>query len=163
MITTIPDYCKQRGITRQFVYAYIKSGKFKHYEMPTFVEINGEKIHIGLQKILEVPEEFAPKKTDLKPFTDNTIGDLDELLNRITDNAELKVMYRRFLSSVPSVDKKAAKAEMDALIDAHPDRDTLLVEREEASIRLMQHMVQMNGYLTHFLADARAAVVLQPA
>ena len=131
--------------------------------MPTFVEINGEKIRIGVQKILEVPDTFAPKKTDLTPFTDTTIGDSDELINRITDNAELKVMYRRFLSSAPSTDKKAAKAEMDALIDAHPDRDILLVEREEASIRLIQHMVQMNDYLANFLKEAKEAVALQPA
>jgi L-lactate utilization protein LutB len=162
MITTIPEYCKQRGITRQFVYSYIKSGKFKHYEMPTFVEINGEKINIGVQKILEVPEEFAPKKTDLKPITDETIGNLDELLNRITDNLELKAMYRHFLSAPSNADKKAKKEEMDAMIEAHPDRDTLRVEREEASIRLMQHMVQLNGYLDHFLAEARAAVA-EPA
>jgi hypothetical protein len=160
MITTIPDYCKQRGITRQFVYSYIKSGKFKHYEMPTFVEINGEKINIGVQKILEVPDEFAPKKTDLKPFTDDTIGNSDEFLSRVTDNAVLKEMYQHLLNSPRNANRTAKRADMDALINAHPDRETLIVAREEASIRLMQNMVQMNDYLEGFLAEARAAVAI---
>lgn len=159
MITTISDYRKQRGITRQFVYSYIKSGKFKHYEMPTFVEINGEKIHIGVQKILEVPDEFAPKKSDLTPISETSIGNLDELLNRLTDNGDLKVLYRQLLTAG---EKTTARAQFDAAIAVHPDRDQLRVAEEETTIRLMQHMMQTNNYLQGILAEARAAVA-EPA
>jgi hypothetical protein len=159
MITTISDYCKQRGITRQFVYSYIKSGKFKHYEMPTFVEINGEKIHIGVQKILEVPDEFAPKKSDLTPIDAALVGNLDDFLNRLTDNTDLKALYRQLLTTG---DKTTARAQLDAAIAAHPDGDRLRLAEDETTIRLMQHMVQTNSYLRGVLAEARAAVA-EPA
>jgi hypothetical protein len=159
MITTIQDYCKQRGISRQFVYSYIKSGKFKHYEMPTFVEINGEKINIGVQKILEIPDEFAPKKTDLTPITEGSIGNLEDLLNRLTDNAELKSLYHQLLTDK---NKETARLQLNEAIEGHPDRDHLRVAEDEASIRLLQHMKQTNNYLQKFLQEARAAVE-QPA
>lgn len=160
MITTIPIYCKERGVTRQFVYAYIKSGKFKHFEMPVFIELNGDKITLGMQKVLEVPDEFAPKKSDLTPFTADTLGNLDELLNRLTDEPELKSLYLQLLTSG---DKQSARLRLNAAIDAHPDRDRLRVAEDEASIRLLQHMKQTNNYLQDFLAEARAAVANQAA
>lgn len=159
MITTIPDYCKQRGITRQFVYSYIKNGKFKHYEMPTFVEINGEKINIGVQKILEVPDDFAPKKSDLTPITEGSIGNLEELLNRLTDNAELKALYHALLSA-STADKQVARQRLNSAISAHPDRDRLRVAEEEATIRLMQDMKKTNDYLQNLLQEAREAVAV---
>lgn len=154
MITTIPDYCKQRGVTRQFVYEYIKRGKFKHFEMPTFVEMNGEKIHIGVQKILEVPDEFAPKKSDLKPIIQDNIGELEDLIQRLTDEPEIQNFYRYYLTLPVNADKKAAKATMYATINQHPDCDRLHQALEEANIKLMQHIVQMNTYMENVVSAA---------
>jgi predicted DNA-binding protein YlxM (UPF0122 family) len=159
MIITIQDYCKQRGISRQFVYSYIKSGKFKHYEMPTFVEINGEKINIGVQKILEIPDEFAPKKTNLTPITEGSIGNLEDLLNRLTDNKELKTLYQQLLTDK---NKETARLHLNEAIEAHPERDRLRIAEDEASIRLLQHMKQTNSFLENFVKEAQAAVE-QPA
>jgi hypothetical protein len=142
MITTIPTYCKERGVTRQFVYAYIKSGKFKHFEMPVFIELNGDKITLGMQKVLE-----------------GEIGNLEALLTRLTDDADLKVLYYELLTSN---DKASARLRLNAAIDAHPDRDRLRGADTETNIRLMQHMKQTNDYLQNVLAEARAAVA-QPA
>jgi hypothetical protein len=156
MITTIPDYCKKRNVTRQFVYEYIRKGKFKHFDMPTFVEINGNKIQIGMQKVLEVPDEFAPKASDLTPIMDETIGDLDDFLNRMTDMPELKELYRQAFALSPDTDKKAAKATFDAKINAHPDRDRLKSAMDEVNIRLIQDMKKLNAFMGDVLKQAQS-------
>ena len=155
MITTIPDYCKKRNVTRQFVYEYIRKGKFKHFEMPTFIELNGDKILIGMQKVLEVPDAFAPKASDLTPIADATIGDLDDFLTRMTDTPELKELYRQAFTLSPNMDKKAAKAAFDAKVDAHPDRDRLKLAIDEANIRLIQDMKKLNVFMNDTLKQAQ--------
>jgi hypothetical protein len=157
MITTIPDYCKKRNVTRQFVYEYIKKGKFKHFEMPTFIEINGDKIQIGMQKVLEVPDEFAPKATDLTSVSEATIGDLDDFLNRMTDMPELKELYRQAFTLSPDTDRKAAKAAFDAQINAHPDRERLKSAMDEVNIRLIQDMKKLNVFMGDALKQAQLA------
>jgi hypothetical protein len=154
MITTIPTYCKERGVTRQFVYEYIKRGKFKHFEMPVFIELNGDKIELGMQKVLEVPDEFAPKKTDLSPITEGSVGDLENLIRRLTDEPEVQNFYRNYLTLPPEVDKKAVKTAMYAKIEQHPKREKLRAAIDEANIRLMQHLVQMNDYMKDVLNSA---------
>jgi hypothetical protein len=156
MITTIPTYCKERGVTRQFVYSYIKSGKFKHFEMPVFIELNGDKITLGMQKVLEVPDAYAPKKSDLTPITEASIGNLDELLTRLTDDSDLKNLYHQLLTTA---DKKTARTQLEAAIAAHSDPDRLRIAEDEASIRLLQHMKQTSSFLQNFLEEARSAVV----
>ncbi len=151
MITTIPNYCKERGVTRQFVYEYIKRGKFKHFEMPVFIELNGDKIELGMQKVLEVPNEFAPKKNDLTPITEGDVGNLESLIRRLTDEPELQDFYRNYLTLPPEADKKATKIAMYATIDAHANRDHLRAAIDEANIRLMQHMIQVNYYMEDIL------------
>ena len=154
MITTIPEYCKQRGVTRQFVYEYIKKGKFNHFEMPVFVEKNGDKIHIGVQKVLEVPEEFAPKKTDLKPISEESIGNLEELILRITDEPILQNMYRHYLTLPANADKKSAKENMLAQIGEQANSLHLRKAMDEANIRLMQYMVQLGDFMENIVKTA---------
>jgi hypothetical protein len=154
MITTIPEYCKQRGVTRQFVYEYIKKGKFNHFEMPVFVEKNGDKIHIGVQKVLEVPKEFAPKKTDLKPITEESIGNLEELILRITDEPFLQNLYRHYLTLPHDTDRKVAKEDMYSKIDQHPSGLHLRKALDEANIRLMQYMVQLGDFMENVVKTA---------
>jgi hypothetical protein len=160
MITTIPDYCKQRNVTRQFVYEYIKKGKFKHYEMPVFVESNGDKIMLGNQKVLEVPDEFAPKKSDALPILENEIGSADFLVNRMTDDPILSNLYQAFLKAAKS-DKKAASDALNAAIEQHPDRDRLKLEIDEANIRLMSHMVKMEAFMQGVVNDSKKAIEAQ--
>jgi hypothetical protein len=157
MITTIPEYCKQRNVTRQFVYEYIKKGKFKHYDMPVFIESNGDKIMLGNQKVLEVPEEFAPKPSDALPFTDDAMNDRDYIVRQVTDNPILQDLYRELLFKIPEGDKFAAKAAFDAAIESHPDRDALKVAVDEANIRLMQHMRKITDYFQNVVKEAQKA------
>jgi hypothetical protein len=157
MITTIPDYCKQRNVTRQFVYEYIKKGKFKHYEMPVFVESNGDKIMLGNQKVLEVPEEFAPKKSDTQPFELPTIEGPEYLINSITDDPVLSNLYRNLLSKESKADKMAAQNDLNMAIELHPDRDRLKIALDEANIRLMQYMVKMQAFMQDVVKEAHEA------
>jgi hypothetical protein len=155
MITTISDYCKKRNVTRQFVYEYIKKGKFKQFEMPTFVEINGDKIQIGMQKILEVPDQFAPKESDLTPITEGGIGSLEDFLDRMTDIPELKELYRQHFSMPANTDRKATIAEFHAYIDAHPDRERLRLAIDEVNIRLIQDMRKVNTFMVGVVEQAQ--------
>jgi hypothetical protein len=161
MITTIPDYCKQRNVTRQFVYEYIKKGKFKHYEMPVFVESNGDKIMLGNQKVLEVPEEFAPKKSDAQPFVLPTVDGPESIINSITDDPVLSDMYRNLLSKESKADKKVARNALHVAIELHPDRDRLKIALDEANIRLMQHMVKMQAFMQDVVKEAHEAYEAQ--
>jgi hypothetical protein len=157
MITTIPEYCKQRNVTRQFVYEYIKKGKFKHYEMPVFVESNGDKIMLGNQKVLEVPDEFAPKKSDALTITEESLGNPESLINSVTDDPTLRNLYRDLIGKMPDVDKLTAKNIFNAAIEQHPEKDCLKVEIDEANIRLMQHMVKMEAFMRGVVKDAHEA------
>jgi hypothetical protein len=56
MITIISDYCQQRGVTKQFVYNYVRKEKFQLVELPVFTEVSGERINGGTQKFLQVPD-----------------------------------------------------------------------------------------------------------
>lgn len=53
MITTVAAYCKERGVSRQFVYEYIKKGKFKLYETPKYIKVRDKYIEVGKEKVLE--------------------------------------------------------------------------------------------------------------
>lgn len=155
MITTIPDYCKKRHVTRQFVYEYIKKGKFKHFAMPTFVEINGDKIEIGMQKILEVPDEFAPKDSDLTPVMGEPIGSFEDFLDLMTDMPELKSLYSQQFALTTGTDRKNIKAAFDAKVDAHPDRDRIKLAMDEVNIRLIQHMRKTSSFYQAVIAQAQ--------
>jgi biopolymer transport protein ExbB/TolQ len=84
---------------------------------------------------------------------------LEDLLNRLTDDKELKTLYHQYLTDA---DKETKKLRLNAAIEAHPDSDRLRVAEDEATIRLLQHMKQTNSFLQNFLQEARAAVA-QPA
>ncbi len=58
MLITIKDYCNQRGVSSQFVYNYIRKGKFKAIDLPTFVRYEGVEHFVGSQKFIEVSENI---------------------------------------------------------------------------------------------------------
>lgn len=52
-LQTVTEYCKEKNVSKQFVYEYIRKGKFELIELPLFVELNGEKIQVGSKKFLK--------------------------------------------------------------------------------------------------------------
>ena len=52
-LQTVTEYCKDKNVSKQFVYEYIKKGKFELIELPLFVEFEGERIEVGTKKFLK--------------------------------------------------------------------------------------------------------------
>jgi predicted DNA-binding transcriptional regulator YafY len=65
MLTTIKEYCTIRGVSRQFVYKYIKLGKFQLMTLPIYTELNGQRINIGTENFLKVPDGFEPEDLEI--------------------------------------------------------------------------------------------------
>ena len=57
-LITISDYCQQRQVKSQFVYEYIRKGKFEVVEMPVFAEWQGKKFSAGVQKFLKISDAY---------------------------------------------------------------------------------------------------------
>jgi hypothetical protein len=157
MLITIADYCAQRNVSKQFVYEYIKKGKLTVLELPTFIEFKGEKVQLGMQKMLEVPELLAPKTKDKKPLPPlDGKADMGQFIEDITDVPFLQDFYRQLLTSKDAVEKKALKKKMYAAIDASPDSVFLRASIDEANLKLMQHMKKMSNQITEVLAENRS-------
>jgi hypothetical protein len=159
MLITIADYCAQRNISKQFIYEYIKKGKLTVLELPTFIEFKGEKVQLGMQKMLEVSELLAPKANDKKPLPPlDSKADMGQFIKDITDVPFLQDFYRQLLTSEDAVEKKALKRKMYEMIDASPDKDFLRISIDEANIKLMQYMKKMSSQITEVLKENRSAV-----
>ena len=91
-ITTVSKYCKKRQVSRQFVYEYIRKGKFELEGLPIFVEINGQKINIGNQKLLKVPNIFAPKKQEQNVWVEEK-----NLAEGLTEHPVLQTYYDQYI------------------------------------------------------------------
>jgi hypothetical protein len=154
MLITIPDYCQQRNVSKQFVYEYIRKGKFTVLELPTFVELHGERVTLGMQKMLDVPEILIPKVKDTRP-----LPPLDSELNvavfveDITDNPYLSEFYNRYLSTKDKELRKTMKAQFYTDIDSLPNGVQLRQEIDEANLRLMQHMMKLGEQVKEVLAE----------
>ena len=61
-LITVKDYCAQKDVSRQFVYEYIKKGKFEVVELPIFVRFQGHELEVGKQKFLKDPMTNQEKK-----------------------------------------------------------------------------------------------------
>ncbi len=64
MLMTVKEYCTIEGVSRQFVYKYIKLGKFQLVELPIYAEEGGNRFYMGTEKFLKVPEGFQPPDLD---------------------------------------------------------------------------------------------------
>ena len=57
MLTTIKDFCNERGVSRQHVYQEIKRGKHTVLELPIFVQYQEKYMKIGSQKFINADTE----------------------------------------------------------------------------------------------------------
>ena len=62
MLTTIENYCQQRGLSPQFVLEYIRKGKIEVIELPVFVEYEGRRIKVETRKFIKELEFTLPGK-----------------------------------------------------------------------------------------------------
>jgi hypothetical protein len=150
MLTTVANYCAERNVTRQFVYKYIREGKFKSVELPTFARHNGQEITVGVQKFIEIPDAFAEKvitRQLLKADPDASENRLEFFVDYMTDSPILKAHYRAILETKgqdPSV-QAALKEKMYADINGRPEheRTVLLQQLDVLNVRLMTYMKKL--------------------
>jgi hypothetical protein len=161
MLITIADYCAQRNVSKQFVYEYIKKGKLTVLELPTFIEFKGEKVQLGMQKMLDVPEPLIPKASDKKTTPpmdfDNPLS-LTQFIEEMTDEPFLKDVYYQVLSCTDVQERKVLKKKMYETIDASPNKEALRASIDEVNIKLMQYMRRMGSQMQDILAESRQAV-----
>jgi hypothetical protein len=152
MLITIADYCEKRNVSKQFVYEYIKKGKLKVLELPTFVELHGERVTLGMQKMLDVPESLVPKPKDKRPLPPlDSTPNLANFIEDITDDAFLSDFYHKYLTIEGKEAKKAMKAQFYADIDALPNSVQLREAIDEANLKLMQHMRKLGSQVQEVL------------
>ena len=157
MLTTVANYCTERQVTRQFVYRYIREGKFKTIELPTFTRHNGQEIKVGVQKFLEIPDAFTEKALTKKLLTEETGSSSDRLdffVNYMTDSTLLEAHYRALLSEKDPSVRKALKTQMYADIDTRPEeeRALLLQQLDVLNIRLMTYMKTLRSEVREIMA-----------
>jgi hypothetical protein len=156
MLTTVANYCAERKVTRQFVYKYIREGKFKAVELPTFTRHNGQEIAIGVQKFIEIPEAFAEKAINRQLLTLQPESDTDKLdffVNYMTDSPILEGYYRAILEN-PS-ERKALKEKMYADINNRPEdeRAVLLQQLDILNVRLLAYMKKLQTEMKEIITS----------
>jgi hypothetical protein len=109
-LTTVKDYCMERGVSRQFVYEYIRKGKFEKIELPVFVEFEGIKRAVGKQQFLKVPPQYFAEK---KPYWSGNITDDTYALAMAADatnDTELQKVIAHYLSLTDEKESAQFKA-----------------------------------------------------
>jgi hypothetical protein len=83
-LVTIKDYCAQKEVSRQFVYEYIRKGKFEVLELPIFVNFEGHVLEVGTQKFLKNPMTNQEKKAYWSTETTESMTKAWQMIRRIT-------------------------------------------------------------------------------
>ncbi len=126
-LTTVKDYCNQQNVSRQFVNDYVKKGKFQVLELPTFVELDGEKIEIGKQKFLKIPSQYVSQK---KTYWSGNVSDDDyaeQMAFDATDDLELRAHIESLLKIQDEAQSAAYKTHLINVVYpiGHPKRTSL--------------------------------------
>ena len=148
-ITTVSEYCQKRGVSRQFIYEYVRKGKFELVELPIFVELDGQKFNIGNQKLLKVPDIFAPKAQD-----NRVLVEVENQAENLTEHHILQGYYDQYLKLSDIQKRKELKQKLYADIESRPEdeRKMLFAAIDEANIRLMQRMTAVNKEVQNVMA-----------
>ncbi|MFZ4545599.1 MAG: hypothetical protein ACOYOA_16230 [Saprospiraceae bacterium] len=118
MLTTVNEYCKQRGVSRQYVYEYVRKGKFILHELPLFAHCEGQYIEVGTHKVLEIPLQYTSHYKFIKDdaafiqvLTENPILEqyYCSILNEKNEDKrfELQKSFAHFAASLAQSDKAA--------------------------------------------------------
>jgi hypothetical protein len=143
MLISIADYCQQRGVTRQFVYQYIKKGTFKRVDLPLFVEMGGEKKQVGTHTCIEVPEGLQPKLRYEGPALK---------IEETTSHSALKQFYKEYFA-LPKAERESFRVKTFAHIDSQPpaEKAAFYEAIEQANAQMLQDMIVANQELEAIL------------
>ena len=142
MLTTIKEYCTIRGVSRQFVYKYIKLGKFQLIALPIYTELEGQRINIGTENFLKVPDGFEPP--------DLEIAHAQLLAFRATKDKELRQELEKLLLMEDDTEAEKYRVRLYAQYDRleNPKRQVFLdalkqIEKQfETDVRELQQSVK---------------------
>ena len=111
-LTTVKEYCAERGVSRQFVYEYINKGKFEVLNLPVFVEYDGVRQALGTKKFLKVPSQYAAEK---KVYWTADVSDdayAEAMAADATDDKELQDCISYFLKIEEIIEAETFKTEL---------------------------------------------------
>lgn len=138
-LVTIKNYCAQKEVSRQFVYEYIKKGRFEVVELPTFVRFNGVEIECGKQKFLKSPLTNLERKW----YWENDTSDEDYasgMANDGSENEEVRAILREMLMKEGPV----KKFYRDEVLERY--KDTPLHAEIEAGIDRCFQLMKMETF-----------------
>jgi hypothetical protein len=115
-LVTIKDYCSQKDVSRQFVYEYIKKGKFEVVELPIFVRFEGIEIEVGKQKFLKDPLT----NQDRKWYWSGEISN-EDYANGMANDASKNETVRTILRDMLMLTGAAKKNYRDEMLERYKD------------------------------------------
>jgi hypothetical protein len=143
-LVTIKDYCAQKDVSRQFVYEYIRKGKFEVLELPIFVNFEGHVLEVGTQKFLKDPMTNQEKKAYWS--TDTTDEEYDQgMANDSTENEAVRVIIKKMLS----LKKEASADYKKSVFDMYPLGTPMRLEIDKALDKCADIMWLEMGDLDH--------------
>jgi hypothetical protein len=157
-LTTVKDYCTQRGVSRQFVYEYIRKGKFELLTLPVFTEFNGERVSVGKQKFINVPPQYFPLEDDAtyaETMAESATSDSElqleiQAMFMIADEKEaLKFRHKlekKYAAPHPKAKAfaSAQKKMHQAMLDEMADIENNLAQLEANVDRLSEAKLELN-------------------
>ena len=156
MLTTVKDYCTRRGVSRQFVYQYIKKGKFELIELPIYTDYEGIKVSVGIQKFLKVPPQYNVEK---RAYWSGDVTDLEyahALAIDSTSDKELQKHIAHFIN-LDAVDADGYKTYLltTAYPINHPKRPLLDAAFENCKQLMLAEMSDIEQNLERLETSLR--------
>lgn len=145
-LTTVKDYCTQRGVSRQFVYEYIKKGKFELLTLPIFTEFNGERVSVGNQKFIKVPPQYLPLEDDAT-YAKN-------VAKQVTSDAVLQVDIERLFMIADETIADQFRLELEQkYAEPHPKAPLFAAAQKKIYQHMMDEMTDIRTNLTQLEMD----------
>lgn len=149
MLTTIKEYCTVRGVSRQFVYKYIKLGKFQLVNLPIYTELDGLRINIGSENFLKVPDGFEPADLEVahaqllafRATKDKDLRKDIEKLLLIADDTEAEQFREQLYKNYDRLENPKRQAFLNAFqqIQKHFEND---VNELQQSVKNLKNTVE---------------------
>lgn len=152
VLTTVTQYCKDRNVTKQFVYEYIKKKKFQVLELPIFIIIDGKNVEVGTKKFLQVPPQYSVEKIVPKAYWSGEVSDDDYALGLAqdaTEDLELQLVLTTHLKLTKAEEKAASKIMIHAAYPVgHVKRSALDLAFENVRKIMIAEVMDIDDQVT---------------
>lgn len=150
-LTTVKDYCVQRGVSRQFVYEYIRNGKFEVLTLPIFAEFNGERVSVGNQKFIKVPPQYLPIEDDATYAK--------SVAERATSDTELRVKIQQLFNIFDETEANNFRSELEKkYAKPHPKAKLFAAAQEKIHQIMLNEMEALSTNLAQLKTEISAVI-----